>query len=571
MARHLFGGVADYVITAGDDNVATLQPGASVTCWNAISGGSQHTDLLTAGDSTPIEGGILTADVVGAVPEFLGPDTVAELYFDANGGSGPRRRAVATDLGSDISGTRTDLDTHTGAANPHGTQLFDLDDIYDPSIANLIATTPFAIAHRGSGGEFAEHTLAAYKSVLAAGAKAIEVSVRLTADGVPVCFHDTTLDRMTDHTGPISDWTYAALREQVRVTPQGLLGAGWANQPIPTLAEVLDALYGRAVIFLEAKSNEAIVPLRDLMLDRYPGYARSVVWKAHYGQGGLATRAAEGWTVWAYMDAGTTDAQLDAVDASVDMWGVPYGMTDERISEVIARGKPVICWEVHRHAEITRLTGLGVTGLMEAQWVYLNQDLTLAKDLFDARVSQPGTLGIANYSEDYAPKYDGAGGMYLDKVPNDSILMGGHRTPAADGYVIGFSMKWDVLPASNQHSGAAFGKLSDDKYQFSMENASGGYHALVRGNGDIQIYTHTAGVTSGTQLGTLATAAPVAGVYMTFEIEVTASQVIFRRTDVGPYELAVSNVAYRGRYWHFTVGSVNTLASKPTWSNISVT
>ncbi|WP_225794801.1 glycerophosphodiester phosphodiesterase [Streptomyces aculeolatus] len=570
MARHLFGGVADYVIALGTDDAATLQPGASVTCWNAISGGSQHTDLLTGVDSTPIEGGTLTADSNGAVPEFFGPDGVTELYFDANAGGGPRRRAVATDLGSDISGVRADLDAHTAAPNPHGTELLDLDDVYDPSIANLIATTPFAIAHRGSGGEFPEHTLAAYTAALAAGAKAIEVSVHLTADGVPVCFHDTTLDRVTDHTGPIADWTYAALREQVRVTPQGLLGAGWADQPIPTLAEVLDALYGRCVIFLEAKSNPAIVPLRDFMLDRYPGCTRSVVWKAHYGQGGLADRAGEGWTVWAYMDAGTLDAALDAVDASVDMWGVPYGMTDTRIGDVVARGKPVICWEVHRNMEITRLTGLGVVGLMEAQWVYLNKGLTLAADLFDAQVTQPGTLGIANYSEDYAPKFDGAGGMYLNKVPNDSILMGGHKAPAADGYVISFAMKWDTVPAASQHSGVAFGKASDDKYQFSTANASGGYHALIRGNGDIQLYTHTAGVTTGTQLGTLATVAPVASTPMTFEIEVTSTQVILRRTDVGPYVLTVNNTAYRGRYWHVTNGSVTTLSSKPVWSNISV-
>lgn len=570
MARHLFGGIADYVITLGTDNAATLQPGATVTCWNAVSGGTQHTDLLTAGDSTPIEGGVLTADSNGAVPEFLGPDAVTELYFDTNGGSGPRRRAVATDLGGDIAGARTDLDTHTAGANPHGTELFDLGDIYDPSITNLTAVTPFAIAHRGSGGEFPEHTLAAYTSALAAGAEAIEVSVHLTADGVLVCFHDTTLDRMTDHTGPIADWTYAALREQVRVTPQGLLGAGWVDQPIPTLAEVLDALYGKAVIFLEAKSNDAIVPMRDYLLERYPGYARGVVWKAHYGQGGLADRKSEGWTVWAYMDAGTLDAALDAVDASVDMWGVPYGMTDTRIGDVVARGKPVICWEVHRHSEITRLTGLGVDGLMQAQWIYLNKDLTLAADLFDAQVTQPGTLGIANYSETYAPKFDGAGGMYLNQVPNDSILMGGFKAPAADGYVIAFSMKWDTVPAASQHSGVAFGKASDDKYQFSVANASGGYHALVRGSGDIQLYTHTAGVTTGTQLGTLATVAPAAGVYMTFEIEVTATQVILRRTDVGPYTLTVNNVTHRGRYWHVTVGSVNSLTNKPMWSGISV-
>jgi lysophospholipase L1-like esterase len=102
MARHRFGGVADYVITLGTDNAATLEPGTTVTCWNAATGGTQHTDLTDTDGSTPIPGGELPTDSVGAVPEFYGPDGVRSLYLDANAGAGPRRRTLATDLGEDL-------------------------------------------------------------------------------------------------------------------------------------------------------------------------------------------------------------------------------------------------------------------------------------------------------------------------------------------------------------------------------------------------------------------------------------------------------------------------------------
>ncbi|MFD7997326.1 SGNH/GDSL hydrolase family protein [Streptomyces mexicanus] len=102
MARHRFGGVADYVISVGSGNAATLRPGTSVTCWNAAVGGAQYTDLTQTDGTTPIAGGTLTTDSSGAIPEFFGPDGVRSLYLDANGGSGPRRRTLSTDLDADF-------------------------------------------------------------------------------------------------------------------------------------------------------------------------------------------------------------------------------------------------------------------------------------------------------------------------------------------------------------------------------------------------------------------------------------------------------------------------------------
>ncbi|WP_236241172.1 SGNH/GDSL hydrolase family protein [Streptomyces sp. CC228A] len=113
MARHRFGGIADYVISRGTDDVATLEPGTVVTCWNASSGGTQYTDLTEVDGVTPIV--TLTADTEGAVPEFMGPDGVRSLYLDANGGSGPRRRSVATDIGEDLTDVESDITALQGS------------------------------------------------------------------------------------------------------------------------------------------------------------------------------------------------------------------------------------------------------------------------------------------------------------------------------------------------------------------------------------------------------------------------------------------------------------------------
>jgi glycerophosphoryl diester phosphodiesterase len=60
------------------------------------------------------------------------------------------------------------------------------------------------VAHRGSSGSRAEHTLEAYEQALDDGADALECDVRLTRDGVLVCVHDRKVDRTSDGRGVVS-------------------------------------------------------------------------------------------------------------------------------------------------------------------------------------------------------------------------------------------------------------------------------------------------------------------------------------------------------------------------------
>lgn len=579
MSRHIYGqGPADWTFTVGAANAATLAGGVVITLWDNATSGTQLTDLLdgTGSAITTVTSSTGASGLpIGTIPRFSGPDGVTQMWADAGGGF--RSLMIALDLGTDVKTLQTSTAGHYAASNPHNTTYFDLSGVYNPTVANMLAMTTFTAAHRGSGGEFPEHTLRSYRSALAAGAPAIEVSVQLTADGTLVCMHDTTLDRTTDHTGPLAAWTLAALREKVLVTQQSLLGAGWSNQPIPTLEEVLDVLYGRCVIFIEAKSNDAIVPLQNLLLARYPGCQRSIVWKNYYQSTSFAWAKTNGFTTWGYIDAGTTSTQLDTYDANVDFWGVPIASTDAQVSMVVARGKKVMVWDVHRHVDVERLTGLGVQGLMEAQWLYLNNNPALTVDRFDAQISQPGTLGIARYDPVYSLKYDGASGAYVPVVPNDAVMMGGHRPADGTAHTINFQMKWDVVPTSTLHADVALCRSKDDAWQFANNNntygalaSPGGYHLLIRGDGTIQIYSHIAGSTTGTQLATLATVAPVAGVYMTFQAIVSPTQIVFKRTDVGPYTVTATNNTYRGRYWHIGNGSITSLTNKPTFKAISI-
>ena len=100
-------------------------------------------------------------------------------------------------------------------------------------------------AHRGSSGDYAEHTRAAYLQALADGADGVECDVHLSRDRQPVLIHDATVDRTSDGTGPVAAHTLEQLRrldfsswKQVPLPP----GYGTPAEQFLTLAGLLDLL-----------------------------------------------------------------------------------------------------------------------------------------------------------------------------------------------------------------------------------------------------------------------------------------------------------------------------------------
>lgn len=69
------------------------------------------------------------------------------------------------------------------------------------------------IAHRGGSERWPENTREAFEGAYALGYRWIETDVHRSADGELVVFHDATLDRTTDGTGPVNARTVAELRE----------------------------------------------------------------------------------------------------------------------------------------------------------------------------------------------------------------------------------------------------------------------------------------------------------------------------------------------------------------------
>ena len=101
---------------------------------------------------------------------------------------------------------------------------------------------PIRFAHRGSRILWPENTMHAFAgAVEGLGYHYLEIDVRLTADGIPVVFHDPTLDRVTDRTGKIVEYTLADLADvdaAYRFDAEHDFPLRGTGIGIPTLAEL---------------------------------------------------------------------------------------------------------------------------------------------------------------------------------------------------------------------------------------------------------------------------------------------------------------------------------------------
>lgn len=93
-------------------------------------------------------------------------------------------------------------------------------------------------AHRGASAYAPENTLEAFLLAAEQGADGVELDVQLTKDGEMVVVHDEEIDRVSDGSGFVKDYTLAELKTLNfnKTHPE------YQDVKIPTLREVYEAL-----------------------------------------------------------------------------------------------------------------------------------------------------------------------------------------------------------------------------------------------------------------------------------------------------------------------------------------
>lgn len=117
---------------------------------------------------------------------------------------------------------------------------------------DVLMPYPRVCAHRGFNSVAPENSLPAFGAAVAMGAEEIELDVWFTKDGEPVSIHDSTLDRVSNGTGKV--WEYTL--DELRTLDFGVkMGERFAGMRIPTLEEILEKFACHCIMNIHLKTE----------------------------------------------------------------------------------------------------------------------------------------------------------------------------------------------------------------------------------------------------------------------------------------------------------------------------
>ena len=186
----------------------------------------------------------------------------------------------------------------------------------------------------------------------------IELDLQLSADGVPMVFHDATLDRLTAEHGPVRDRTAQELCE---------IALTGSRDRIPTLAQVLDQVDGAVPLLIELKDQSGGLGPADTTLEEatargladYSGDAAVMSFNPLMmaAMQRFAPAIPRGLTTCAFIpsqwprltpEVCETLRSIDSFEA-VGASFISHDWSDlgsPRVAELQAQGVPILCWTV---------------------------------------------------------------------------------------------------------------------------------------------------------------------------------------------------------------------------------
>ena len=228
---------------------------------------------------------------------------------------------------------------------------------------------PHAFAHRGGAAHAPENSWAAFEHAIKLGYAYLETDARATSDGKLMAFHDRTLDRMTDGSGPIGSRTYREV-SALRVAD---------SEPIPLIEDLLGA-WPDARFNIDLKDEPGIALLADVL--RRTGAWDRVCVTSFSGSRlrtarGLLDRpvcmatsptviAAVRYTI----GAATRERQPGLLARRLAQWQVRCAQVPGKVASAsfVRRahglGLDVHVWTINDRAEMSRLLDLGADGIM---------------------------------------------------------------------------------------------------------------------------------------------------------------------------------------------------------------
>ncbi|MBT2573987.1 glycerophosphodiester phosphodiesterase [Bacillus sp. ISL-51] len=226
----------------------------------------------------------------------------------------------------------------------------------------------YTIAHRGASGYAPENTFAAFDIAADMNADLIELDVQLTKDGHIVVIHDDKVDRTTDGSGFVKDFT---LKELQALDAGSWFSPEFKGERIPLLEEVLKRYHPKIGLLIELKGHPSQVGLEKAVgqllgrfsfsihhivqsfsiksiqtfHDMYPSVPTAIITRPSFGM--------------------FSRSQLDAYKSVANYVNIKYTRLNRfLISTAHKNGLKVFAWTVRNQKTAAKLQDMAVDGIV---------------------------------------------------------------------------------------------------------------------------------------------------------------------------------------------------------------
>lgn len=233
------------------------------------------------------------------------------------------------------------------------------------------------VSHRGASGYAPEHTLVSYDMGEKMHGDYIEIDLQMTKDGQLIAMHDEKVDRTTDGTGSVKDYTL----DQIKQFDAG----SWFNETylqyakpeyeglkVPSLEEVFQKFGKNASYYIETKSP-----------DIYPGMEKELLrlvdeYKINKDKLLVQSFSPDSLKIMHKLDPSVQLVQLisyrsyatvtDAEIAEVKKYAMGVGpnhtyLNEEYIQKIVGSGLEIHPYTVNDKERMKQLIDWGVTGM----------------------------------------------------------------------------------------------------------------------------------------------------------------------------------------------------------------